>query len=89
MSHRSESGKFAKRPNENLWYGPEKTVERHLKSLRRCFLSSSNQLNTSYHTTIMTRRQCMGHLLKLHQRFRCSLELNKLGHLTGCGNADP
>ena len=21
---------FAKRPNENVWYGPEKTVERHL-----------------------------------------------------------
>ena len=23
--------KFAKRPNENVWYGPEKTEERHLK----------------------------------------------------------
>ena len=29
--HWSEYGKFAKRPSENVWYGPEKTVERHLK----------------------------------------------------------
>ena len=31
ISHRFESGKFAKQSNENVWYGPEKTVERHLK----------------------------------------------------------
>ena len=30
-SHRSESGKFAKRPNEKVRYGPEKTLLNHLR----------------------------------------------------------
>ena len=30
ISHRSESGKTAKRPIENIRYGPEKSVLRHL-----------------------------------------------------------
>ena len=46
-----ESGKFAKRPNENVWYGPEKTVERHLKCTGSDFPEAFGIVSAPFHCT--------------------------------------
>ena len=76
ISHRFKSGKFAKRPNENVWYGPEKTVERHLKG---CFEFSF------FHDTLKyTNASFLNQLLKLYnirnENLDTKLQVNDKSH---------